>query len=314
MVEIDSIADLLCNIKEAMKTYFYTKSQTNDLLDDKADSNHNHDTRYYNISTMDTKLAQKADSNHNHDDRYYSKTVMDDALADKAPLVHTHPIDSAIIADSSNPVKNSVIKSALDNKASIDHNHNAATASAAGFMSTEMFVKLRDIQPEANKTIVDSSLNNSSTNPVQNKVINTALNNKAGLDVATQSSKGLMSSTDKTKLDGIDTNATKNKITVGLLLTCSNDATNQGLIVIKKGTNLKMQLYYSKSDRWDTSDATFLTQEDIHFNLNGGNYVRTSGTSMRIDLAAGEYPMNFVFHGTKYFYPLYRTIILRIDP
>lgn len=39
--------------------------------------------------------------------------------------------------------------------------------------------KLAGIEAQANKTVVDSALSSSSTNPVQNKVINTALGNKA---------------------------------------------------------------------------------------------------------------------------------------
>lgn len=54
---------------------------------------------------------------------------------------------------------------------------------------------------------VDSALSSTSTNPVQNKVINSALSGKASTAVATTSANGLMSSTDKTKLDGIDEGA-----------------------------------------------------------------------------------------------------------
>lgn len=50
---------------------------------------------------------------------------------------------------------------------------------------------------------VDSALSSSSTNPVQNKAIYTALGNKAGTSVATTSANGLMSSTDKTRLDAL---------------------------------------------------------------------------------------------------------------
>ena len=50
---------------------------------------------------------------------------------------------------------------------------------------------------------MDSALSDTSTNPVENKVITAALNSKAGTAVATQSSAGLMSATDKTKLDAL---------------------------------------------------------------------------------------------------------------
>ena len=54
-----------------------------------------------------------------------------------------------------------------------------ASTSAHGLMSSADKIKLDGIANEANKTIIDNSLSDSSTNPVQNKVINTALNGKA---------------------------------------------------------------------------------------------------------------------------------------
>lgn len=48
---------------------------------------------------------------------------------------------------------------------------------------------------------VDSELSSTSRNPVQNRVIFTALEGKAGNSVATQSANGLMSAADKTTLD-----------------------------------------------------------------------------------------------------------------
>ena len=60
-----------------------------------------------------------------------------------------------------------------------------------------------------NAITVDSALDANSTNPVQNKVITAALAGKASTATATQSSAGLMSAEDKTKLDGLsDTGVT----------------------------------------------------------------------------------------------------------
>lgn len=50
---------------------------------------------------------------------------------------------------------------------------------------------------------VDSALSSSSANPVQNKVIKAALDNKADKTAATSSADGLMSSTDKQHLDAV---------------------------------------------------------------------------------------------------------------
>lgn len=59
------------------------------------------------------------------------------------------------------------------------HTHSVATDSANGFISAADKEKLDTIQEGANKTVVDSALSSTSTNPVQNKVINSALAGKA---------------------------------------------------------------------------------------------------------------------------------------
>lgn len=71
------------------------------------------------------------------------------------------------------------LATALNGKASTGHTHSAASTTANGFMSKEDKTKLNGIATGANKTTVDSALSSTSTNPVQNKVINTALAGKA---------------------------------------------------------------------------------------------------------------------------------------
>lgn len=78
-----------------------------------------------------------------------------------------------------------------------------ATQSAAGLMSATDKTKLDGVEVGANKTIVDAALSSTSTNPVQNKAVKAALDTKAGTAVATTSANGLMSASDKTKLDGL---------------------------------------------------------------------------------------------------------------
>jgi hypothetical protein len=62
--------------------------------------------------------------------------------------------------------------------AAANHTHSVASTSANGFMSSTDKAKLDGIASGANKTTVDSALSSSSTNPVQNKVINSALAGK----------------------------------------------------------------------------------------------------------------------------------------
>lgn len=77
-------------------------------------------------------------------------------------------------------VKNE-IDTKLQNKSDSNHTHTTATASVNGFLSKEDKSKLDGIATEANKTVVDSSLNSSSTNPVQNNVVKDALDGKANV-------------------------------------------------------------------------------------------------------------------------------------
>lgn len=90
--------------------------------------------------------------------------------------------------------------------------------------------KLSGIEAGANKTTVDTALSSSSTNPVQNSVINTALGNK----VDKVSGKGLSTNdyttSEKTKLSGIETGAEVNIIETiqknGTALSVSNKTVN----------------------------------------------------------------------------------------
>ena len=62
-----------------------------------------------------------------------------------------------------------------------DTTYSDATTSASGLMTAAMVTKLNGIAEGATKVTVDSALSSSSTNPVQNKVVNTALAAKAPL-------------------------------------------------------------------------------------------------------------------------------------
>ena len=70
------------------------------------------------------------------------------------------------------------VTDALDAAISSKASKDVATTSAAGLMSSAMVTKLNSIEDGANKTVVDTALSSSSTNPVQNKVVNSALSGK----------------------------------------------------------------------------------------------------------------------------------------
>lgn len=71
------------------------------------------------------------------------------------------------------------IKTEIDNflngKSDTNHTHTNASTTTPGFLSAEDKTKLNNLK----QITVDSTINATSTNPVQNKVINTALTGKA---------------------------------------------------------------------------------------------------------------------------------------
>ena len=96
---------------------------------------------------------------------------------------------------------------AVANDGTISGDYSAATTSAAGLMSAADKTKLEGIEAGATATTVDSALSSTSENPVQNKVIYSALADK--VDAVT--GKGLSTedytTAEKTKLAGIETGA-----------------------------------------------------------------------------------------------------------
>lgn len=83
-------------------------------------------------------------------------------------------VDSSLSSTSTNPVQNKIIKSELDKKAERD----VVNTTTNGLMSVADKKKLDGIAAGANKTIIDTSLSGTSTNPVQNKVVKAELDKK----------------------------------------------------------------------------------------------------------------------------------------
>ena len=118
---------------------------------------------------------------------------------------------------------------AVDSNGEISGNYSAATTSANGLMSSTDKAKLDGIEAGATAITVDSAMSSTSENPVQNKVVYTALAGK----VDTETGKGLSSNdytdAEKTKLSGIEANA--NNYTLPA-------ATTSALGGVKVGANL----------------------------------------------------------------------------
>lgn len=92
-------------------------------------------------------------------------------------------------------------------------NLRTPTDAQTDYAANVAYVKAKVAEAAASGGVdVDNALSATSTNPVQNKVITSALAKKAGTAVATKSANGLMSKADKTKLDGIAEGANKTTI------------------------------------------------------------------------------------------------------
>ncbi len=172
-----------------------------DALSGKADVNHTHDyaasththtldsvseTTSKKIMTADerTKLSgiETGANNYSHPSSHPSSMISGLAtvatsgkyadLSGKptsmTPTAHTHAQSDV-----------TGLSTALSEKSDTSHTHGAVTASENGFRIAADKQKLDGIATGANKTVVDSALSSTSTNPVQNKVINNALYGKA---------------------------------------------------------------------------------------------------------------------------------------
>lgn len=158
------------------------------------------------------------------------------------------------------------------------------TTSSDGLMSVADKKKLDGIASGATKIIIDTSLSKTSTNPVQNKIIKSALDGKAGTAVATQSANGLMSSADKTKLDGIAEGATKITVDTALSSTSTNPVQNK---VIKSALGKKLNksggtltgaittkgIKLTSGTDFGSSLPSSLQSNQLFFQTLGSNYI-----------------------------------------
>lgn len=97
---------------------------------------------------------------------YVTQTEMNTQLANKANINHSHTSDS-INLEEGNEDDIWMYEYGINRQSSVN-----------GFVYDHE-KKLENIDDGANKTVVDSSLSSSSKNPVQNKVVNSALNGKS---------------------------------------------------------------------------------------------------------------------------------------
>ena len=171
-------------------------------------------------------------------DSYYTKPQTDARITEKvAEIVADAPEDFDTLKEISDWISHHEDSAAAMNTA-IQQNTTAIAGKVDKVtgkgLSTEDFTtaektKLEGIETGANKTVVDSALSSSSTNPVQNKVIKESLDSKvdkvSGKDLSTND----FTNADKTKLSGIEEGATKTIVDTDLSNTSTNPVQNKAV-------------------------------------------------------------------------------------
>ena len=177
------------------------------------------------------------------------------------------PVDDALDTESKNAVENGVIARRFE---VIQEHTQLANATRDGLMSASDYNKLSNIEAGATNTVVDSELNDTSTNPVQNKVVTVALDGKASTTVASQTANGLMSKDDKKKLDNVEDGATRVIVDDSMSGTSTNPVQNKAVKAAldgkldKTGGTLTGNLRVTGA-LFSGDGLSFGTGENIHF-------------------------------------------------
>lgn len=141
------------------------------------------------------------------------------------------------------------------------------TTSSNGLMSASDKSKLDGIAAGANKTTVDTSLSSTSTNPVQNKVVNSAINNLNTLvgdtAVSTQIQNAVANKVDKVSGKGLSTNdyTTAEKEQVAANTTARHTHSNKTVldkITSEKTAEWDSSIIVTFHGRWNETDNSIV--------------------------------------------------------
>ena len=153
----------------------YSKSEVDNLLSAKAASNHSHDNASASVAGfMSAADKSKLDGIASGANAYSLPAATSSVLGGVKTGSNITNSNGTISLTKAN------VTSALGyTPPTTNTTYSNATTSVAGLMSASDKSKLDGIATGANKTTVDSALSATSTNPVQNKVIKSALDGKA---------------------------------------------------------------------------------------------------------------------------------------
>lgn len=300
--EIENINDIICNIRVLMEDYFYTQNYIDTHF---ATINHTHpidaelditSNNPVQNKAITAGLNNKADNtlaDGTHDGLMSSNDFTKlDGIATEATR---NIVDTTLSTSSNNPVTNKAITTGLNNKAP----NTLATNTSNGLLSSNDFKKLVGIAEGATKNIIDSSLSDSSTNAVQNKVITTELNKKANNNtIATINNNGLMSSDYVNILTNVQSDVAQmqsqvDKNDIRILFLRYHNGTFSGANETQLVVNQNQDYVYCQIDCDDNSYEK--SGRTVRMYINGTIYERKTDNNGRttsgklIELNPGDY-------------------------
>lgn len=264
-------------------------------------------------------------------------TTEKNKLAEIATGATKTVVDTALSSSSTNPVQNKVVNTAISNLNTLVGDTAVSTqitnavankvdkVSGKGLSTNDYTTaeknKLSGIDTGANKTIVDNVLSTTSTNPVQNKVVNTAISNLNTLvgdkSVSSQISTAIASKADtghthtksEVGLSNVDNTADADK-SVKYATSAGSAASVTGVVNIKHGgtgATSASDALYKLGGVSQTTDGIELGMSlsssanhggyiDFHFNGSSEDY-----TSRLIETSKGALQTTGSFITSGYF-------------
>lgn len=266
------LSKVIGNIKTVISPWFYQKSEVDSKLNSKAEANHTHSIS--GVSNLQSSLDGKADSGHNHDERYYTESELDAKFEVlESALDGLVGFTATVVASLPSSGENGVMYLVLNEEGIERDVYNEYIWVNGGFEkigNTSVEVDLSGYATVSfvNSSLADYALEDEVTSALNGKSdvghthsvadissLQSLLDGKADEghthSLASTGSNGFMSSTDKSKLDGIATGANKTTVDSSLSSSSANPVQNK---VVTQGLNGK-----SDSDHTHTvSDVTNL--------------------------------------------------------
>ena len=187
--------------------------------------------------------------------------------------------------------------------------YNDATQSVHGLMSTADKTKLDGIATGANKTVVDSAMSTSSTNPVQNKVVKTEIDKKMNIDATPLTSEDLNNIKTYGFYYGGGSNTVKNKPSSVDAFALHVYRSASGYVVQElTDANVNERSKYIRqftSSSW----SAWLPEATFSANPTNGQIIIADGTTGKVKTSgytiASSVPSGAKFTDTVYTHPSY---------